>query len=246
MADHSLKAEAELEVIAPDGSRENHDLTPGPFNIGRGGVGDNTLQLADGRISRNCATITPEGAGFRLQDRGNRYGVFVNGARVDRHMLRDGDTITFGIEDSYRIVFHSAATPAASARQTSQVANLLTRIGSISDFAGTTGSGGLNKLNLLLEATSLLHSQLPLDAVLGSMLDHAISITHADRGLLIEPDASGVMRVHLARNNKGDNLPPETISPSQTAVNQALSKQASVITEDLNFAGLDLKAAESV
>jgi phosphoserine phosphatase RsbU/P len=82
----------------------------------------------------------------------------------------------------------------------------------------------LSKLNLLLEATSLLHSQLPLDSVLGSMLDHAISITHADRGLLIEPDASGVMRVHLARSNKGDNLPPETLNPSQTAVNQAISQ----------------------
>jgi phosphoserine phosphatase RsbU/P len=246
MNDLSSQAEAALEVIAPDGSRENVDLTHGPFNIGRGGVGDNALQLADGRISRNCATITPEGAGFRLQDRGNRYGVFVNGARVDRHMLRDGDTITFGIEDSYRIVFHGLSTPAATSRHDSQVANLLTRIGSISDFAGTTGSGGLNKLNLLLEATSLLHSQLPLDAVLGTMLDHAISVTHADRGLLIEPDSTGALRVHQARSNKGENLPPETLNPSQTAINQAISKQAAVITEDLNLAGLDLKAAESI
>ncbi len=246
MADHSSQAEATLEVLAPDGSRENVDLTHEPFNIGRGGVGDNALQLSDGRISRNCATITPEGAGFRLQDRGNRYGVFVNGARIDRHMLRNGDTITFGIEDSYRIVFHGASTPAASARQTSQVANLLTRIGSISDFTGTTGSGGLNKLNLLLEATSLLHSQLPLDAVLGTMLDHAISVTHADRGLLIEPDSTGALRVHQARSNKAEDLPPETLNPSQTAINQAISKQAAVITEDLNLAGLDLKAAESI
>ena len=169
--------------------------------------------------------LSPEGAGFRLQDRGNRYGVFVNGAKVDRHLLRDGDTITFGIEDSYRIVFHAASAPAPSARHDSQVANLLTRIGSISDFTGTTGSGGLNKLNLLLEATSLLHSQLPLDAVLGTMLDHAISVTHADRGLLIEPDSTGALRVHQARSNKGENLPPETLNPSQTAINQAISKQ---------------------
>jgi phosphoserine phosphatase RsbU/P len=246
MVDHSSQAEATLEVLAPDGSRENVALTYGPFNIGRGGVGDNALQLSDGRISRNCATITPEGAGFRLQDRGNRYGVFVNGSKIDRHMLRNGDTITFGIEDSYRIVFHGASVPDASARQTSQVANLLTRIGSISDFTTTTGSGGLNKLNLLLEATSLLHSQLPLDAVLGTMLDHAISVTHADRGLLIEPNAEGVLRVHQARNNKAENLPPETLNPSQTAINQAISKQAAVITEDLNLAGLDLKAAESI
>ena len=46
--------------------------------------------------------------------------------------------------------------------------------------------GGLRKLNLLLEATSLLHSQLPLDSVLAKMIDHAVAVTDADRGLLLE------------------------------------------------------------
>jgi sigma-B regulation protein RsbU (phosphoserine phosphatase) len=244
MAEHSPQTEAALEVIAPDGSREKVALAHEPFNIGRGGEGDNVLQLDDGRVSRRCATIVAEGSGHKLLDRGNRYGLFVNGAKVEQHTLRDGDLITFGLEDSYRVVFHAAeAAPPPSPQS---VANLLTRIGTISDFAGTTVSGGLNKLNLLLEATSLLHSQLPLDAVLGSMLDHAISITHADRGLLIVPDATGVLRVHQARSNKAEDLPPETLNPSQTAINQAISKKSAVITEDLNLAGLDLKAAESI
>src|SRR5208283_824649 len=126
------------------------------------------------------------------------------------------------------------------------VENLLTRIGSISDFTGPAMPGGLSKLNLLLEATSLLHSQLPLESVLGTMLDHAISITHADRGLLMDPDTTGTLRVRLARGNKGDSLPPETLSPSQTAIHQAIGRKSSVITENLNLAGLDLKGAESV
>ena len=50
---------------------------------------------------------------------------------------------------------------------------------------------GLGKLNLLLEATMLLHSQLPLDAVLEAMLDRAITITNAERGLLLEANESG-------------------------------------------------------
>ncbi len=93
----------------------------------------------------------------------------------------------------------------------------------------------MNKLNLLLEATSLLHSQLPLDAVLGTMLDHAFSAPHADRGLLIEPDSTGALRVHQARSNKAENLPPEvTLNPSQTAINQAIiGKQAAVITRKI-------------
>jgi pSer/pThr/pTyr-binding forkhead associated (FHA) protein len=70
MNDHSSQTEAVLEVIAPDRSRQQVALTLEPFNIGRGGEVDNVLQLDDGRISRRCATIVADGAGYRLQDRG--------------------------------------------------------------------------------------------------------------------------------------------------------------------------------
>lgn len=244
MNDHSLQSETVLEVVAPDRSRQEVPLTHSPFFIGRGGAGDNNLQLADGRISRRCAAIVTVENGYRLEDRGNRYGLFVNGERIGEKLLEDGDAISFGIEDGYEVVFHSPSVP--STQSQASVANLLTRIGTIAEVTGKHSSSGLSKLNLLLEATSLLHSQLPLDSVLSTMLDHAISITHADRGLLLEPDAEGTPRVRLARSNGGESLPPETLSPSQTAVNQALSRRSSVITEDLNLAGLDLKAAESV
>ena len=248
MTESSSPSQTFVEVISPDKSRQAFTLSPAPLMIGRGEA-DNHVQLNDGRISRRCAAVVMEGAGYRVDDLGNRYGVFVNGTKVQHHPLRDGDVIAFGIDDSYQMVFHLGAAQAPAALEVPlepEVANLLTRIGTLPDLGGTMQSGGLSKLNLLLEATSLLHSQLPLDSVLGSMLDHAISITHADRGLLIEPDETGAMRVHLARGNKGDSLAIETISPSQTAIHQAISKQSSVITEDLNLAGLDLKAAESV
>ena len=244
MPQPSVQVDTVLEIVAPDKSRQRVNLTQSPFYIGRGGESDNHLQLADGRVSRKCAAITAEDAGYRIEDRGNRYGLFVNGAKVEKHMLHDGDVISFGVDGSYEIIFHCDSAP--KSKQDADVASLLTRIGTLSDFVGTSAPVGLGKLNLLLEATSLLHSDLPLDAVLGSMLDHAINITHADRGLLIERNGEGTMHVRVARGNKGDSLPLEALNPSQTAINQAIRTQASVITEDLNLAGLDLKAAESV
>ena len=239
----SLETEAVLEVVAPDGTRERVTVTPSPFLIGRA-ENENHLRLSDGRISRHCAAIVRDDCGFRLEDRGNRYGLFVNGAKVEQQTLRDGDLIAFGIDGCYQIVVHLASLPAPSAEPS--VENLLTRIGTRLDFGGTAMHGGLNKLNLLLEATSLLHSRLPLESVLGTMLDHAISITHADRGLLIEPGDAGAMRVRLARSSKGESLPAEALSPSQTAINRAIGRKSSVITENLNLAGLDLKDAESI
>jgi serine phosphatase RsbU (regulator of sigma subunit) len=121
---------------------------------------------------------------------------------------------------------------------------MLTRIGSISSTE--LSSTGLGKLNLLLEATSLLHSDLPLESVLGTMLDHAIAITHADRGLLLEADTSGALRVRLARGKGGLTLSTEGAAPSQNALRQAMARQSSVITEDLNLADIVLQEAQSI
>ncbi len=245
MNEDSAQPQTTIEVVAPDNSREFVTITQSPFHMGRGSDGDNLVQFSDSRISRRCATIAANGSGYRVEDRGNRYGVYVNGAKVQQQALREGDVISFGVDGSYEVIFHSTAGGAAA--QKSEVENLLTRIGTLSELtAKTASSTGLNKLNLLLEATSLLHSQLPLESVLSTMLDHAISVTHADRGLLMEPDAGGALHVHLARGNNGETLPPESLSPSQTAIRQAIDHGSSVITEDLNLAGLDLKSAESI
>jgi serine phosphatase RsbU (regulator of sigma subunit) len=106
--------------------------------------------------------------------------------------------------------------------------------------------GGLRKLNQLLEAMALFHSQRPLDEVLANMLDHAVSLTDADRGLLLEADASGALKVKLARRTGKLRLPPESVTPSQTAIQLALKQQSPVITEDLAQADMDLQAAQSI
>jgi sigma-B regulation protein RsbU (phosphoserine phosphatase) len=224
-----------LEIISPDQARRVVSITQSPFLIGRGGDTGNHVQLADPRISRQCAAIVSEGDRWHVQDRGHRAGIFVNGEKTDRRSLESGDIISFGLDNSYQIVFRSSAAESA-------VQNMLTRIG----VSPGDSSTGLQKLNLLLEATSLLHSQLPLDSVLGTMLDHAIGITKADRGLLLEPDANGALRVRLARGSGNVALPVEALAPSQTALRQAIEQKSAVITEDLNRADLALQAAQSI
>ena len=239
MVQPSAADDVRLEVVLPGRPHRFVAVNESPFLIGRGSETGNHLQLEDRRISRRCAAIVAGEAGYWIEDRGHRQGIFVNGAKVDRQNLRDGDVIDFGIDECCRIVFHA---PAAK----SSIENMLTRIGSIPAAAGALASPGLTKLNLLLEATSLLHSQLPLDSVLASMLDHAIAITNADRGLLLEPDDTGSLKMRLARGSGGQVLPLDSISPSQTALRQAVESQTAIITEDLSLAGVDLKSAQSI
>ena len=153
---------AVLEVVSPDGARRYVRVMQSPFLIGRGAETGNHLQLSDRRISRNCAAIVIEANRYYMEDRGQRRGLFINGEKVESRELLNGDVVTFGLEDSYEILFRLS-----SGSGEESIPRLLTRIEHIT--SSEPNGGGLRKLNLLLEATSLLHSQLPLDLVLGTM-----------------------------------------------------------------------------
>src|SRR5260221_8156430 len=142
-------AETVLEVVSPDGARRYVRVTQTPFLIGRGAETGNHLQLNDRRISRNCAAIVSEANKFYIEDRGQRRGLFVNGEKAESRELQDGDVITFGLEDSYEIIYRSSDSAGDEA-----IPLFLTRIEHMT--SAEKSSGGLNKLNLLLEATTLL------------------------------------------------------------------------------------------
>jgi sigma-B regulation protein RsbU (phosphoserine phosphatase) len=237
-----IVAETVLEVVSPDGARRFVRVTQTPFLIGRGAETGNHLQLSDRRISRNCAAIVVEANKHYVEDRGQRRGLFVNREKVESRELQDGDVITFGVDDSYEIVYRSSAVAVGDS-----IPHLLTRMEHItgSDVISSAGAR-LSKLDQLLAATALLHSQLPLDEVLSIMVDHAISVMDADRGVLLEADEKGALNVRLARRSGGLRLPPESLAPSQTAIQLALRKQEAVITEDLAQAEMDLQAAQSI
>jgi len=238
MVEHSPESGTFLEVVLPGRARQFVVVSQAPFLIGRGAETGNDLQLEDRRISRSCAAIVADDGGYALEDRGHRHGVFVNGNNVERVKLQDGDHIDFGLEDGCELIFHdSGEGPSIEA--------MLTRLGSIPSITSAQ-TGNMSKLNLLLEATTLLHSQLSLDSVLGTMLEHAIAITHADRGLLLEPDDSGELKQRLVRTSQSARVQREHIPASQTAVRQAIERQSSVITADLGLADAALKSAQSV
>lgn len=236
MLNSAAVGQAVLEIHSPDNSHRSVPISDLPFLIGRGAGSGNHLHFSEAHISRNAAAIIFN-EGYILEDRGQRGGLFLNGARVTKHALRDGDVISFGPEGGYKIVFRTE-------QPDDSVLHLLTQIDSIT--RNEASSGNLGKINLLLQATMLLHSQLPLNAVLATMVDHAVALTEADRGLLLESDPTGQLRSRLARAREASPIALDDFSPSQTALRIALDRRSSVITEDLHEAENSLQAAESV
>jgi pSer/pThr/pTyr-binding forkhead associated (FHA) protein len=57
------------------------------------------VQLADTNVSRRHAELRQEGATYWIVDLGSTNGLEVNGKRVKRAKLSDGDTITLGSTD---------------------------------------------------------------------------------------------------------------------------------------------------
>ena len=69
-------------------------LPPEPFRIGRSQ--DCELWLGDDGVSRKHARIFQEGTAYLIEDTESANGTFVQGLRVSRQVLRDGDVIQFG------------------------------------------------------------------------------------------------------------------------------------------------------
>jgi len=57
---------------------------------------DCDIQLSDTNVSRRHAELRQEGASYWIVDLGSTNGLEVNGKRVKRAKLSDGDTITVG------------------------------------------------------------------------------------------------------------------------------------------------------
>lgn len=78
-----------------DIKRPGYTLSPKEeFCIGR--LKDNHLQLSDLAVSRQHAKVRPEREGYVLYDLVSTRGTRVNGKKIDRHILRDGDNIKIG------------------------------------------------------------------------------------------------------------------------------------------------------
>src|SRR5947209_8009349 len=82
----------EVVTLTVDGTR--HEVDKRRIVIGRSK--DSDLQLADANVSRHHAELRQEGSAYWVVDLGSTNGMEVNGKRIKRAKLRQGDTITLG------------------------------------------------------------------------------------------------------------------------------------------------------
>lgn len=87
--------EQELVTLTLDGRA--HPITSRRVVIGRSRECD--LRVVDGNASRRHAEVVQEGATYFIVDLGSTNGTGLNGRRITREKLTDGDRITIGATD---------------------------------------------------------------------------------------------------------------------------------------------------
>jgi hypothetical protein len=90
-------APTEREVITLTIAGRKQEITSPKVVLGRSRACD--VHVADLNVSRRHSEIRQEGATYWIVDLGSTNGTIVNGKRVERERLRDGDTITLGSTD---------------------------------------------------------------------------------------------------------------------------------------------------
>ncbi len=193
---------------------QQHPLQEGSTTIGR--TEDNTIRVLHMSLSRKHARLERDGQHIVLVDLGSRNGTLVNGVRVDRFSLKDGDTFQCG-----DVVFKLVAT--LDAFEPTYVQGLKTRFSPLSmeelleekapDSASAlkvrpAGEGDVRsaeKLRVLLKVSQMLSSPGPIDGLLERILQLVFQILAVDRVaiLLVDP-VSGALRPRVARLSNGD------------------------------------------
>ena len=182
-----------LIVTDSSGGVREVEITKPEFTLGR--QSDNDLVLFESRISRRHARITKTPQGYLLEDVGSRHGTYVNGTLVTSCLLKSGDQISLGVADTYALSFLV---------QEAELPGLLEELGKPTQSAAPQ----LQHLNLLLQVVQTLYRSPRLETVLTALVDSAVSITGADRGLLFLRGADGELRLRIGRARDEITLDP--------------------------------------
>ncbi len=201
-----------LKILRPGSAPA--DAPPGSLKIGR--AGDNDIVIPDVLASRHHATLVPSPAGAEIVDNRSINGTFVNGTRVDKALLNEGDVVTIGNVD---LVF----TDGSLVRRTETEAAAGT--GGL-DVRGVTWTIEGNKT--LLENISFTARPGTLTAVIGpsgagksTLAKQIAGYTHPSSGT-VSFEGHNIHADYASLRSRIGMVPQDDVVHGQLTVNQAL------------------------
>lgn len=171
---------------------ETFELDDGVTRMGRSP--DCEIVLDDDGISRQHAVLTCRGGRCTLEDKGSSNGTFVNGGRIERAELRDGDRVRLGPSAEFEVELDVAAEDSVVETQNRSAPR------GRSERGGSSG-GGL--LGFVRETRFTLFPVNEGDPV---PLTRDVTVVGRDPGAGLPIDDDSVSRMHARLDRRGDRL----------------------------------------
>lgn len=185
------------------------------YTIGRSK--DNDLVLEHPKVSRNHARIYREDGQFVLQDLNSTNYVFVNGVRVKQKQLEANDRIQ--ISSDVHLLFLEQGEELSTQDKGRTLLDIQKHFVHRDD---------LLRLKKVTQSVVLLNS---LDTILMQILKEGISLTGAERGLIVLTDGKGEIQWKYATTYRIDREKAEAgeADISQSILQDALSQRSTVV-----------------
>lgn len=235
-------AQAVPQLVFPDiEGMQAIALDRDSITIGR--LSDQDVILHERCVSRHHAVLQRAGDTFELVDRGSSHGTWVNRQRVERAVLRDGDTLQFGSPTAIRIIFQ--LTPADSGVARYPSTDLLATVHMLlhSGEQVRTPVRELEQLNFLLTAAHKLNAGEATTDILHALLQLSIQLTGVERGFVFLRE-QGEMRLAVGLRADG-TVVNEDSTVSRRAIQRAIESARKFSVSD-TFADIEAGAWDSV
>lgn len=234
---------AVLKVLTGQRAGQEVKVPPGEaLSIGRSGESD--LQLLGLGVSRFHCVVEDHGGELVLADLNSSNGTFVNGQRVKRQPLKEGDEVEIGtVKLRVERAPERKPPPAAClltdsfSRDTQAIPIERLREGLAQRAApagkGRDANGGLRRYLAALEETYAALSAEERPAQLMSVLaDRVIDVLKAERGFVLLQDKDGELRPQVARVT-ASGAADAKLPLSRSVLRECIERRASVLCKDL-------------
>jgi Nif-specific regulatory protein len=169
------------------------------------------VPLVDAKASRRHAQLSFAQDEWTITDLGSTHGTFVNGERVTRRRIEDGDRIQIG---QVLLVFSTSddAPEVLHTRETLEVG---------------PAAGAAAKLRVFYQVAAAIGAIGDADALLGHMLEAILEILDCERGVVGVCETGGLRRVARTRNGADGE-----IVVSRQLVDAIVGRKQSVIVRE--------------
>ncbi|MBN2322021.1 MAG: SpoIIE family protein phosphatase [Acidobacteria bacterium] len=219
--DQTAPTAARFFYLDETGKENRVAITPPRFTMGRSS--GNNLVISQMGVSRFHAEVSVQDGKYLLHDLDSKMGTFLNGTRIQRAPLTNGDRVQLGGLHGTSISFHSG--------------DLLQSLLSLSDPKAEVGLSlyGFKEVGKLFATFRALSSIAVLDDLLALVVDTAIELTGAERGFIMLKEQDGNLNFRCARDNNKHPLDGSCFQTSKRVPQDVFKTGRPVIIKDLDF-----------